>query len=287
MRIDSHQHFWKYNSSDYVWMTNSMDLLRHDHLPNDLQPQLAKIGFQGTIAVQARRLERETEWLLDLSAGYDFIQGVVGWVDFESPDFDRALEQFSAFPKFRGVRELIHDMADVDYAIGESHTWAIAKLEQFGLSYDLLLRPQHLRPALKLARQFPNQRFVVDHIAKPHIAQRQMQPWQEDLSALAKCPNVYCKLSGMVTEAAWTHWHDSTFRPYLDAVVDAFGTNRVMIGSDWPVCTLSGSYSATMDIVINYVAELSESEQDRVLGGNAAEFYHLELAGSSLQPSAN
>ena len=151
MRIDSHQHFWKYNSSDYVWMTDSMDLLRQDRLPNDLEPQLAEIGFQGTIAVQARQLERETEWLLDLSSEYDFIQGVVGWVDFESPDLDRALEKFAAFPKLRGVRELIHDMPDVDYAIGETHTRAIAKLEQYGLGYDLLLRPKHLRPALKLA----------------------------------------------------------------------------------------------------------------------------------------
>jgi L-fuconolactonase len=275
MRIDSHQHFWIYNPTDYVWMTDSMHVLQQDYLPGDLKPLLDEVGFDGSIAVQARQMERETAWLLELAAKNDFVQGVVGWVDFKSSELDVSLERFAAHPKLKGVRELIHDMPDVDYATSHTHTWAISKLEPLGLTYDLLLRPQHLAPALELARQFPNQRFVIDHIAKPDIAQRQLQPWHADILALAERENVYCKLSGMVSEAVWKHWRAETFRPYLDIVVEAFGTDRVMIGSDWPVCTLSGDYQATMDVVIDFTDALSEAERERVLGGNAAEFYDL------------
>jgi L-fucono-1,5-lactonase len=276
MRIDGHQHFWIYNSSDYVWMTDAMEVLRQDYLPTDLAPLLDESGFQGTVAVQARQMQKETEWLLDLAAEYDFVRGVVGWVDFNSADLDEALERFAANSKLVGVRELIHDMPDSDYALSENHTRAIAKLEQFGLTYDLLLRPEHLQPACRLVQHFPNQLFVVDHLAKPAISRGELQPWSDGLRDLARCENVFCKLSGMVTEAVWKHWRQETFDLYLDVAVDAFGTERIMIGSDWPVCTLSGSYAETMAIVTDYAACFSETEQADIFGGNADRFYNLE-----------
>jgi len=273
MRIDAHQHFWRYNPTDYAWMSNSMDILRRDHLPTDLQPLLQSIGFDGTIAVQARRLERETHWLLELAAAHPFIHGVVGWLDFASPQLDASLERYAAHPKLRGLREIIHDMPDVDYATSTVHTSAIAKLARRNLTYDLLLKPTHIPAAIRLVDQFPNQPFVVDHIAKPNIAAGEREPWLSGFLELANRDNVHCKLSGMVTEAAWNQWTPATFAPYLHATIEAFGPQRLMIGSDWPVCTLSGSYEATMQIVIEFANSLAPTERDAILGGNAARFY--------------
>lgn len=276
MRIDSHQHFWIYNSTDYVWMSDAMGVLRRDFLPSDLEPLLADVGFDGSIAVQARQMELETQWLLELAAESKSIVGVVGWVDFSSPQLDQSLERFASDAKFKGVRELIHDVPDIDYAMSDVHTRAISKLDRFDLTYDLLLRPEHFPSALQLVRKFPNQRFVVDHIAKPNIKAHQFQPWEAGIRAFADCDNVCCKLSGMVTEVDWNDWRASAFWPYLDVVVEAFGTERVMIGSDWPVCTLSSSYRMAMDVVLNYIAGYSSHEIDRILGGNATEFYRLQ-----------
>jgi L-fuconolactonase len=273
MRIDAHQHFWRYNPTDYAWMTGAMDILRRDHLPHDLEPLLKSINFDGTIAVQARRLERETEWLLELAAAHPFIHGVVGWVDFTSPHLDEALERFAAHPKLKGVREIIHDMPDVDYATSAAHTSAIAKLNRHGLTYDLLLKPPHLPAAIHLVDKFPSQPFVVDHIAKPNIAACERESWRTQLRELAERENVVCKLSGMVTEAAWGRWTPTTFEPYLHEVLESFGPSRLMIGSDWPVCTLSGTYVATMGIVIDFANSLSPAERDAILGTTAANFY--------------
>lgn len=278
MQIDSHQHFWAYNDSDYVWMDDTMEVLRHDYLPDDLVPELRCNGFDGTIAVQARQMEIETEWLLELADQHDFIFGVVGWFDFTSPRLSETLERLSEFPKLRGVRELIHDMPDVDYATSDVHKRAIARLTPLGLAYDLLIRPQHLLPVLELVREFPGQPFVVDHLAKPKIASRQLEPWRTDLAALADFENVYCKLSGMVTEAAWGDWQPELFRPYLEVALEAFGANRLMIGSDWPVCTLSRSYADTMQIVVEFAGRLSGDERKGILGLNAAEFYGVSSA---------
>lgn len=286
MRLDSHQHFWRYNETDYVWMSDAMEVLRHDHLPYDLEPKLRGIGFDGAIVVQARQMEQETQWLLELADEHAFIQGVVGWVDFASPRLDETLERFAANPKLKGVRELIHDMPDMDYSVSDVHTRAIAKLAPLGLTYDLLLKPQHLRPAAQLVRQFPNQPFVVDHIAKPGIERAARQPWQTGLAALAAFENIYCKLSGMVTEAAWGNWRPETFRPYLDSVLEAFGAGRLMIGSDWPVCTLSGSYEATMGIVIDFANDLTCAERDGILGNNAAYFYGVNRDTANLCAAA-
>ena len=278
MRIDSHQHFWAYNPTDYVWMSDAMEVLRRDYLPADLLPQLRQCDFEGTIAVQARQMEAETEWLLQLAEQHDLIVGVVGWVDFSSPRLPETLERFAEFPKLKGIRELIHDMPEVDYATSGVHRRAIARLGPLGLTYDLLLKPAHLRPAVDLVREFPEQRFVVDHLAKPDIARGELESWRTDLKALALHENVYCKLSGLVTEAAWGNWHSELFRPYLETALEAFGADRLMIGSDWPVCTLSASYRETMGIVSDFADELSGDERDGILGENAAQFYGVSAA---------
>lgn len=275
MRLDSHQHFWKYNSSDYVWMSDAMDVLRRDYLPEELETQLRSIGFNGTIAVQARQMIEETEWLLELADRHEFIRGVVGWVDFASDHLDRQFQTFSAHPKLKGVRELIHDMEDIEYAISDTHVRAIAKLAEYGLTYDLLLRPPHIRPAIELVRQFPDQPFVLDHIAKPAITDRETSPWQEDVRRLADYPHVFCKLSGMVTEAKWHAWEPEEFHPYLEVVLDAFGYDRVMIGSDWPVCTLSGDYVSTMRVVLDFLEPYPPEVREAILGGNCARFYSI------------
>jgi L-fuconolactonase len=282
MRIDAHQHFWRYNPTDYAWMSNTMDILRRDHLPHDLEPLLRAAGFDATIAVQARRMERETDWLLELAAAHPFIRGVVGWVDFTSPRLEESLECFAAHPKLKGVREIIHDMPDVDYATSAVHTSAIAKLARHNLTYDLLLKPPHIPAAIRLVDQFPNQPFVVDHIAKPNIAAGEREPWLTQLRELAQRDNVCCKLSGMVTEAAWGQWTPATFEPYLNETLEAFGPSRLMIGSDWPVCTLSGAYAETMNTVIDFANSLAPAERDAILGGTAARFYGI----GAIKPAA-
>jgi L-fuconolactonase len=275
MRVDSHQHFWQYNPNQHVWMTDDMAELRRDFLPHDLSPLLKSVEFDGTIAVQARQTLEETDWLLALADRYDFIRGVVGWVDLRADDVGDQLQRYVGHPKFKGVRHIVHDEPDIEFLLLPEFRRGIRALSQFGLTYDLLLRPVHLAVALKLVREFPQQPFVVDHIAKPLIKSGTISPWREDLKALARCKNVYCKLSGMVTEADWRRWKPDDFTPYLDIVLDAYGADRVMIGSDWPVCTLSGDYRPVMDIVVDYVRQFSPGERDEILGTNCIRFYRL------------
>lgn len=278
MKLDSHQHFWKYNPAHQVWMTDAMAVLRRDFLPPDLKPLLQQIQFDGTIAVQARQMVEETEWLLKLADENDFIKGVVGWVDLRSPKLREQLERFSKHPKFCGVRHVVHDEPDDDFMLRPEFRRGIAQLPEFGLTYDLLLFPKHLPVAVELVREFPDQPFVLDHIAKPAMREGLISPWREDLQKLAEFPNVFCKLSGLVTEAKWKQWQPEEFRRYLDIVIAAFGTDRVMVGSDWPVCTLSGDYVSTMLIVTNFVQQFSAEIREGILGGNCARFYRLSKA---------
>jgi L-fuconolactonase len=275
-RIDSHQHFWNYNPAEHVWMSDVMQVLKKDFSPLDLEPLLKEIGFDGCIAVQARQSLEETNWLLKLASENDFIKGVVGWVDLRSPDIYKQLSAYSNEKKLVGVRHVVHDEPDDNFMLLPAFQNGIAALKDFNLTYDLLLFPKHIPVALQLVEKFPEQSFVVDHIAKPFISKKQFSPWKEDLKELAKHPNVYCKLSGMVTEANWNDWKEDNFIPYLDIVTEAFGTNRIMIGSDWPVCTLSGNYSATMNIVINYANQFSKEISDGILGGNCFDFYKID-----------
>lgn len=275
-QLDSHQHFWSYHPAQQVWMTEQMGVLRRDYLPDELKPLLHASGFDGSIAVQARQMAEETEWLLQLAANHAFIKGVVGWVDLRSPKLGMQLENFSSHSKLVGVRHVVHDEPDDNFMLQPEFRRGIAQLREFGLTYDLLLFPRHLPVAVKLVEAFSEQPFVLDHIAKPAIRDGQMSPWREDLHRLAKFPNVFCKLSGMVTEGKWQQWQPEDFHRYLDIVVEAFGPERLMIGSDWPVCTLSGDYAATMSIVTDYVHKFSTEIREGILGGNCARFYGIK-----------
>lgn len=273
MRIDSHQHFWHYDPAHHVWMTDAMAALRRDYLPEDLAPLLEAAGFDGTIAVQARQMPEETEWLLALAERHASIKGVVGWVDLCSSELPAQLERFSSHPKLVGVRHVVHDEPDDRFMLRPEFRRGIGRLGEVALTYDLLLFPRHLPVALNLVDEFEDQLFVLDHIAKPTIRDGLLSPWREDLQRLAERPNVFCKVSGMVTEADWSHWRSEDLRPYLDIVLEAFGPERLMIGSDWPVCTLAADYVSTMKLVADYISILSAEARAGILGGNCARFY--------------
>jgi L-fuconolactonase len=276
MRLDAHQHFWRYHPTEYPWMTDRMGILKHDFLPQDLEPLLAGIGFDGCVAVQARQNLEETRWLLEVAEKHTFIKGVVGWVDLRSDRLSAQLERFASHPKLVGVRHIVHDEADDNFMLGVDFRCGIAQLLDFNLTYDLLLFPKHLPVAVQLVKEFPDQLFVLDHIAKPNIAEGLIDPWRDNLRILADSPNVSCKLSGMVTEAKWNQWRPADFHRYLDIVLEAFGPGRLMIGSDWPVCTLSGQYDEVMKIVTEYVQKLTLTEQAAILGENCARVYQIE-----------
>jgi L-fuconolactonase len=278
MRIDSHQHFWNYRPSEHTWMTDQMAVLKQDFLPRDLEPLLESIQFDGCVAVQARQNLEETRWLLELAEEYPFIQGVVGWVDLRSEQLRAQLEGFAGHSRLVGVRHVVHDEPDDLFILRPEFRRGIAQLREFGLAYDLLLFPKHLPIAVQLVEEFPQQAFVLDHIAKPAIGEGTISPWREDLRRLAKFPNVFCKLSGMVTEAKWKRWQPGDFDRYLDVVFEAFGPSRLMIGSDWPVCALSGDYRAAMNIVIDYVQRLPAETRAAILGETCAEFYKIGVS---------
>jgi L-fuconolactonase len=273
MKIDAHQHFWRYNQTDFGWIGDNMQVLKNDFLPDHLRSKLKAVDFDGTIAVQARQTLQETAWLLKLATENDFIKGVVGWVDLCSSKIDDQLKEFSANKKLVGVRHVVHDEPDDRFMARDDFKRGISLLQKYRLTYDLLLFPKHLPLAAELAGQFPAQKFVLDHIAKPHIAQQAKEPWATDIRALAQLPNVCCKLSGMVTEADWHLWNEADFAFYLDTVFEAFGPDRLMIGSDWPVCTVAGSYQSVLAIVVNYVNQLDPTLKDKVLGANCHRFY--------------
>jgi len=275
MRVDTHQHFWYYNAQEYGWMGAGMESLKKDHLPDDLLPLLKAVGVEGTVAVQARQTLEETHWLLELADQHSFIRGVVGWVDLRSSQLHEQLDRFAGHPKLRGVRHVVHDEPDDQFMLRDDFVCGIGMLAEFNLTYDLLLFPKHLPVACELVARFPNQPFVLDHIAKPFIKDGTISPWDADIRRLANFPNVFCKVSGMVTEADWNAWKPADFRPYLDVVFEAFGPQRIMFGSDWPVCTVAGTYQDVYRLVADYVQELSEEEQADVWGGTATRFYGL------------
>lgn len=276
MKIDSHQHYWHYVPSEYGWISAEMASLKRDRLPPDLRPILVRHGFQGTVAVQARQTLHETRWLLRLAEEYPLMLGVVGWVDLTDPQLADSLEELACHPKLRGVRHVLQDEADDHYMLRESFLRGLRTLRSFNLAYDLLIFPRHLPIACQLASRLPDQRFVLDHMAKPPIREGLLEPWAAQVRRLAAFPNVYCKVSGLITEADWKLWTESDLVPYLDTVFDAFGPQRIMFGSDWPVCTVAGSYAQVVDSISTYVEALSSQEKAAVWGGTASEFYGLE-----------
>jgi L-fuconolactonase len=252
-----------------------MSSLRRDFLPDDLIGEQRPLGFEGSVVVQARQTLAETEWLLGLAEQNRHILGVVGWADLRSPDLPAQLARFTQSPTLRGVRHVIQDEPDDEFMLHPDFLRGIGQLARWGLTYDILIHPHHLRAAYALARRFPDQAFVLDHVAKPPIRSEELEPWATDVARLAGLPNMYCKLSGLVTEADWGRWKPEGFRPYLDVAFEAFGPERLMIGSDWPVCTLVAPYKEVMAIVIDYVRCCSAKEQRMILGESAQSFYGL------------
>jgi len=277
MRIDAHQHFWRYNADEFGWIDDSMSSLRRDFGPDDLKPELERAGFQGSIAVQARQSLEETRWLLELAEDSPLILGVVGWVDLCSPDVRLQLQTFAGNPKLVGIRHVVQSEPDERFLLLPEFLRGISLLEEFDLAYDILIYPQHLPVAVEFVRHSPRQRFVLDHLAKPLIKSASIHPWEAGIRELAKFPNVCSKLSGMVTEADWQNWTPEDLKPYLDIALDRFGPERLMIGSDWPVCTVAASYKQTMSVVLDYLYKYPVNVQDAVLGGNAQRFWKLKL----------
>jgi len=277
IRIDSHQHFWKYDPREYGWIEERMGALRRDFLPADLEPQLKASGFDACVAVQARQTLEETAWLLALAERTPFVVGVVGWVDLCSADVRAQLQRLGKRSKLVGVRHIVQGEPDDRFLLRPDFGRGIALLEEFGLAYDILIYPRHLAVAAEFVNRFPRQRFVLDHLAKPEIARGEIRGWSRDMRALAAAPNVHAKLSGLVTEADWNRWTPAQIRPYLDVAFECFGPGRLMIGSDWPVCTLAGDYGGVMGVVTEYLNDRPAAEREAVRGGNAREFWNLEV----------
>jgi L-fuconolactonase len=276
MRLDSHQHFWRYRPADYPWMTEELGSLRRDYLPADLQPLLAQAKLDGSIAVQAQQTVAEARWLLQLADRSPLIRGVVGWVDLCADRVEAQLAELARYRRFVGVRHVVQDEPDDRFMLQPAFLRGIGELIAHDLAYDILIYPRQLPAAVELVQRFPQQPFVLDHAAKPVIRDRLMSPWAEQIQELARAQNVYCKVSGLVTEAPWQGWDPSDFRPYLDVIFAAFGPERLMFGSDWPVCTLAATYEQVHDLVDEYTRPLSPEQRAGIFGDNAARFYGID-----------
>ncbi len=280
MKIDAHQHFWQFDPVRDSWITEgAMSVIRRDFMPADLSPILIKNGFDGCIAVQADQSEAETHFLLDLANKNDFIKGMVGWVDIKADNLEKRLEYFSQFPKLKGFRHILQGEKP-EFMLHPKFTEGVRLLGEKGFTYDILVFPKHLEAVKTFLKKCPNQPFVIDHIAKPYIKKGLIKQWAKDIKAIAKHENVHCKISGMVTEADWTGWKETDFTPYLDVIFEAFGVNRVMYGSDWPVCLLAADYEKQLNIVQNYlqssILNPQNTEGGKIMGENASRFYKIK-----------
>ncbi|HTQ59048.1 MAG TPA: amidohydrolase family protein [Candidatus Solibacter sp.] len=278
MNIDSHQHFWKYDVARDAWITEAMSVLKRDFLPDELHHELELNGIDGSVVVQVDQSEAETHFLLRLAEQDVRIVGVVGWVDLCLLRIEERLQYFSQFKKLCGFRHIAQAEPDDRYLVRNDFLHGIGMLRELGFTYDILIFPKQLPAAIELASHFPEQRFVLDHLAKPEIKAGKREPWATQIRTLAQNKNVFCKVSGMVTEADWRRWNPDDFRPYLDVVFEAFGPERLMFGSDWPVCLLAASYGQVKQLVANYVNTLSLAASADIFGGNAIRFYSLEAA---------
>ena len=274
MKIDSHQHFWIYDPVKQVWIDSSMQEIARDFLPEDLNSLLDQTQVNGCVAVQADQSEDETKFLLDLAKKNPFIKGVVGWVDLKSNNLHERLEYFSKNSLFKGVRHILQ-AEKKGFMLQDSFLRGIGQLKNHKLTYDILIYPHQLEEATNLVERNLDQPFVLDHLAKPYIKDQKIDEWATQIQRLAEFKNVYCKLSGMVTEADWSHWHRSDFEDYMSVVLNAFGAERVMFGSDWPVCLLAGSYLHVIELVEQFIKDLSADDRNKIMGINAQNFYKL------------
>ncbi|MGD0461204.1 MAG: amidohydrolase family protein [Tepidisphaeraceae bacterium] len=276
MVIDSHQHFWKYSSAEYGWIEESMSAIRRDFLPEDLRPLLQPAGVDGVISVEARQSLEETHCLLGLASENPFIRGVVGWVPLISDRVKSDLEAVAADPKLRGIRHVLQGESDDQYMLREDFNRGLSLLKEFGLAYDILIFARQLPTALRLVDRHPEQVFVLDHIAKPSIKAAELEPWAKYIKEISRRTNVYCKVSGMVTEADWQAWTEGGLREYFDIVLEAFGAGRLIAASDWPVCLLACGYKRWWEIQRQWAAGLAGPEQEQFLGLNAVTAYGLK-----------
>jgi L-fuconolactonase len=273
--IDSHQHFWQVGRFDYPWMTSDLGVLYRDYLPNDLAPILARNGITKTVLVQASNSVAESRWLLELANTNSFIAGIVGWADLMSAEIDAQLDELCAHPKFKGVRHLVESEPNDDWLIRPAVLASLKKLSARGLSYDLLVHTRHLQYVPQVAERCPDLNLVIDHLAKPPIARDEFEEWSHALKPVAHYPNIHCKLSGLVTEANWSSWQTNDLRPYVEYALELFGTDRMMFGSDYPVCLLAASYDRVLGSFQELLKELSDSDRDKIFSQNAARFYRL------------
>ena len=275
MRIDGHQHFWNYHPVDYAWIDESMAVIQKDFLPGDLYPILQQHGFDGSILVQSEQTEKSNAVMLALAKANPFIKGVVGWTDLSAPDVGEKLAQFQQQPILKGFRHVLQGEKDRAFMQREDFLRGISLLQSFSFTYDILIFPDQLPFTEKFVKRFPEQKFIIDHLAKPFIKKGDLDEWKRAMEKIAASPNVFCKISGMVTEADWHQWKKEDFKPYLDTVVTAFGTGRIVYGSDWPVCLVAASYQQQLEIVEDYFSSFSAKEKAAVFGGNAVQFYQL------------
>lgn len=273
--LDSHQHFWQVGRFDYPWMTSDLGVLYQDYLPSMLEPTLAQNEVSQTVLVQASNSVDESRWLLSLADDHPFIAGVVGWADLMSPELDLQLDELTSHPKFKGVRHLVESEPEDDWLLQPQVLRGLNRLTAYDLSYDLLVHTRHLKHIPKVADSCPELRLVIDHMAKPRIASREMQEWAEQLKPVASHQNIFCKLSGLVTEADWNEWSTSDLSPYVDYALELFGPERLMFGSDHPVCLLAASYGEVLNSFREILKDLSGEDRTRIFSHNAEQFYRL------------
>lgn len=274
MVIDSHVHFWKYDKSSYEWIDKSMKILQKDHLPEDIELTLKRNNVDGCVAVQAVSAEVETRFLAELANTHSYIKGVVGWTDLSSPDAEKRLSEFKQYPAIKGIRHIVQSEPD-DFLYKEDFRRGVALLQDYGYAYDILIYPRQLKAARDFVAEFPGQTFILDHAAKPEIRNKEIETWKQGIEELAAYPNVYCKLSGLTTEAKWKEWSPADFYPYLDVIFKAFGTDRLLYGSDWPVMLLSGIYVQWKSLLEKYMEGFVEEDREKVFGRNAQAVYSL------------
>jgi L-fuconolactonase len=274
MKIDAHQHFWNYDSENYSWIDNSMSKIQKDFLPTNLKPILDKNQIDGCVLVQVNQTEDETTYFNSLAEQNDFIKGVVGWTDLLSKDLTAHLEDYSKYPKIKGFRHIVQG-EPVGFIQNPDFVAGVQELAKYNFTYDILIYPTQLKDAKYLIKQCPDNKFIIDHLAKPYIKEQKISQWGNYMQKLGEMPNVYCKISGMVTEADWQNWKKEDFYIYLDVALNSFGIDRLVYGSDWPVCLVAAEYEEQLDIVKSYFQKLSLTEQDKIFGGNAVRFYEL------------
>lgn len=276
--VDSHQHYWDLDRFQYPWMSDEMQILKRNYVPADLVPDLERAGVDCTVVVQAQHNLDEGRWILGMADDDSRIAGLVGWLDLKSESLEAQIAEFKPQKKFVGVRHVVHDEPDDRWLLRDDVIRGLQLLAKHELPYDLLLRPQHLKHIPELARKVPDLAMVVDHLAKPLIAAGEIKPWKKDFEAVAKLPNTFCKVSGMITEADHANWKPTDLVPYIDIALEAFGPSRLMYGSDWPVCRLAGEYQQVIDAARGGLSGLSDSESAEVFGGTACRFYGLKSA---------